>query len=475
MIKIIERSTIETIPLEFDFDQSQKSKENFGEIEKSDDAIDFNARQTNFFPYVYIDGVIIEQTNIIKLNLNNDFLIPYIEMSFYDPTNKLIDENYPLDDSIISVFKGSETDDFMPIKMDFKITDFNTSKKIDSNTIIFSLKAVPNVDDLYLADFEAFKGTSYDILKTISKDCKLGFATNIEGTNDEMKWINPSEYRVDFMKDVILHSYLSDETFLYGYVDYYYNFNYVDLEKQMQDDISEQMNIMDNKYITKENVEKVETPLILTNNPDQNNTNMYISGYNIENSTTFINLEYGYKHFCYFYDKKDFNINSYQIDSISDEGVDNKIILKGNPNSDINNSLYTRLIQNTWMGKIDPDNCHKNYLHSELQNMNNLKFLQKIKMVIRMPIPNYGLYRFQKVLVELFNLTKMDKKDDTVKVDNLTTNNQWDNLIIHRLSGEWLITAINYVFSNNNNYQEITLIKRELTDKYTFPRKQKNN
>ena len=66
--------------------------------------------------------------------------------------------------------------------------------------------------------------------------------------------------------------------------------------------------------------------------------------------------------------------------------------------------------------------------------------------------PNYGLYRFQKVLVELYNLTKLDDADNTVDSENLTYGNQWNNKIIHKLSGEWLITAINYTFSKKNEF-----------------------
>jgi hypothetical protein len=45
------------------------------------------------------------------------------------------------------------------------------------------------------------------------------------------------------------------------------------------------------------------------------------------------------------------------------------------------------------LGNIDTDNCHPNFLYAYQQNINNLKFLDKIKMNIVLSNPNFGLYR----------------------------------------------------------------------------------
>lgn len=483
MIKIIERATIETIPIEFDYSQNEEQKQLVGEYEKSEKDIDFNAKRTGKYPVVYIDGVIVESVNIVIFKLNNDSIMPNLELEFVDPSNKLIDENFPLDDSIISVFKKSDTDSYMSIKQDFKIIEFKINKSSGkknrrseggnrTGSLTYKIKAILNVDDLYNMYFESYENTSFNVLKEIATDCNLGFATNINDTNDEMVWINPANYKIDFIKDVINHSYLSDETYLYGYIDFFYNLNYVDIEKQLQSDISNQMNINDSNELS-DDVEPAEVPLILTNNPDQSTTNMYISQYTVENRSTAINLDYGYRHRITYYNTTESEIKRYSLDSISEEGNDENIILKGDPDKD--GGLYETLINGTWMGKMDSDNIHENYLHSELQNSNNLKFLQKLKIVVKLSNPNYGLYRFQKVLVELYNFTKLDNETNTVNSENLNKNNQWNNNIIHKLSGEWLITAINYSFSKTDgNNQLITLVKRELTSNYTFPRQEKN-
>lgn len=92
--------------------------------------------------------------------------------------------------------------------------------------------------------------------------------------------------------------------------------------------------------------------------------------------------------------------------------------------------------------------------------------------------PNYGLYRFQKVLVELYNFGKPDNEEEVYgkRPENIEDEGQYDNKIINKLSGEWLITAINFTFSTKEgNVQELTLVKRELTDVYNFPRRESKN
>lgn len=484
MIEIIERATIETLPIELNYQENKERTEAekaAGKTphKKTDEDVRFNEEQVGKYPMVYINGVIVEASQIKLLKLYNNAILPELEMNFTDPTSGLLDDQYPLDNSIVSIFKKATSETYMGIKMDFKITDFTTEKG-DKNDITFKIKAILNVDDLYLMPFESWSGTSFQVLKDMSKSMKLGFATNIIDTEDEMTWVNPANYKINFMEDIVAHSYLSDETFLFGYIDFYYNYNYVDIEKQLQDDISQQMNIGDEESVR--DGDPIEMPLILTNNTDASETNMYISKYTVENRSTAINLEYGYRHEADYYDKIEDKMNYYLLDSISTEGDDDKIVLKDQPTTATTQTLYNEQINRTWLGKMDTDNVHENYLHAELQNKNNLKFLQKLKMVVRLSKPNFGLYRFQKVLVELYNMGKMETDPATTPTAP-GNSTEYDNKIINKLSGEWLITSINYTFSKNQegekdaqvgNSQEITLVKRELTKVYDFPRRDKD-
>lgn len=464
MIDVLDRPAIELVEIEIDYNETAEGKD-----------LDYNVEQIGKYPYVYFDGAIIESKDIEYLKIYNDKIIPRIDMMFADPSGMIVDENYPLDDSIVSIFINSTDENLMPIRMDFKIIEFYTIKgRENDNTLKFRLNAILNVDNLYLLNFESYEGTSFDVLRTISKNMSLGYASNIQSTNDSMVWINNSDYNYAFMNNIVSHSYISDETFLFGYVDFYYNFNYVDVETALTEDISDQEQVTDRNKVIKDG-ESLVTPLILTNHPDRNTTNLYISHYTIDNKSTKINLDYGYNHIVSIYNKSEDKYNGFKLDTISDVGSDsNNIILKGKTEG----GLYDTHVKGTWMGKLDLDNVHENYLYAEIQNKNNLMFLQKLKMVIRLKKPNFNLFRFQKILVELYNLGEMeDSETETKNIDSPEDvgDDTYDDKIINKLSGEWLITAINYSFDKNEgNVQDITLIKRELTEKYEFKRKQKN-
>jgi len=484
MIEIIERATIETKGFNQNFGNNedlQKRYEEDGTVlpDKNDAEIGRGKDDLTKYPVVWIDGVQIESTNIKSLKLFNNSFMPTLRLEFTDPSQKLIDENFPVDNSVISIFKNSNIKDLMGMKMDFKITDFtvvyDTGKKKKGKSYTYAIDAIMDVDDFYLMNFESYKGTSYDIIKKLMLEMKLGFATNTTNSNDEMVWINNANYRIEFIRNIIDKTYINDNTFLFGYIDFYYNFNYIDVEKQIKEDISSQMNLMENEKVSKD-VQNSEVPLILSNNPDQENTNMFIQKYTLINSSTNINLQYGYRHRVTFYNKIDDEIKRYAIDTISDD-QDNAIVLKGNYED--NNKLYNDMYNGTWMGKMDTDNVHENFLHSQSQNKNNLKFLQKLKMTVRLSKINYGLYRFQKVLVELYDMGRLDKTEKSAYTETELQEggvSQHDDKIIHKLSGEWIITAINITFSRENgNVQELTLVKRELTKEYTFPRRARGN
>jgi len=464
MIKIIKNTEI--ITKDFEYNYHKNIPDNQADQQKD---------EIGKYPLIFINGIQIENKDIVSFIIYNDSSYPEIELEFLDPTSKLF-EDFPVDNTIISLFKKSkgglilngERYEVKDVKMDFKISKFTPIKGKDNNKVTFKIHGILNVDELYLFNFESYKNTTFDLLKKLSIDMKLGFSSNITNTNDEMVWINPGEQRKEFMKTIIKNSYIDDTTYLFGYIDFYYQYNYVDINKQLNSDITDQK-IIDNSnnFDPKVQDETEAIPLILSNNPDKATTSLFINKYTINSNSTDININTGYRYRYSGYNKSDDKFSRYKLDSISD---DNKggIILKGNPFED-NNLLYEESIGGEWMGKLDTYNVHEKFLHTELQNKNNLKFLQKLKMTVRLNSPNFTLYRFQLILVELYDITKKDNPDEENTTQDENKQN-YDSKIIHRLSGEWLITAIKFYYSkDNSNYQEITLVKRELTEEYTFP------
>ena len=449
MINVIQRPKIKVKPIEIVYNEKA-----------TDEALDFNVENLGRLPLLYFNNLPMDINDIDYFKLSNDEFFPHFEMVFKDSSNKLKEDIYPLDNSILSIFIKANSEYLMPVRMDFKITEFRTIKYSRGETNKIRLKASGSLDvnSLYKMEFKAYKGSSYDVLKTVATDNNLGFATNINKTNDEMSWINPAQYTFSFIKELTKKSYKDDSSFMWSYIDFYYNLCFIDIEGQLAEDISNQQQALNyGDYVKgKEEI----TPLKLTNHPDFNTTNMYIDKYNIINETTKINLKLGYKHYVRWYDKTDTTFNTIILDTISTEGAEgNQIIMKGQPNKDY--ELINTIANGEYMGKLDEDNVHKNFIYSQKQNSNNLDFLQKIRMNITLSNPNFNLVRFQKVKVELYEMSDIFK-------ESKSTGNIYDkDKINQRLSGEWLVTAINYRFSiKEGNVQEVTLVKRELTAIY---------
>lgn len=151
---------------------------------------------------------------------------------------------------------------------------------------------------------------------------------------------------------------MNDDAFLWSYIDFYYNLNYVDIETQMKEETNNIPVALSSNSI--DGNEKV-TKLILTNNSDSNNSNMYINKYNLINNSTEVNMRNGYKFRVRFYDKTEKNFNSVLLDTISTTGkYDNQIIMKSQP--DDMGDTYNRIWGGNYVGKLDQDNMHKNYL-----------------------------------------------------------------------------------------------------------------
>lgn len=282
------------------------------------------------------------------------------------------------------------------ILLEFKIIKFSV------NGGVYNLTGILDVNGLYTKRFSSIpKMTSFMALQKISKDIGLGFTTNIDNTDDEMTWLNTGQREIDFINTIVETSYKSDETFLLYYIDYYYNLCYVDLEKELNRNIKEELgvgNIGIEEVVKLDNQEKVSR-LFLTNDYSMKNSNTFFEEYKVINNSTQVSIQEGYLTKVKFYDElsKDFLI--FDVDSITSQG-DKSIIMKG-PAQD--ETFFKDNTQLVYTGKLDSDNMHRNYHYSYVQNNRNITELQKIAIEIVMGVPNYTLYKFQKIFVFISN------------------------------------------------------------------------
>lgn len=398
-------------------------------------------------PVIYYNGIHIEYKDVQSFELYHEGILPAMKISFTDRNGIFKDKGFPTDDSIISVFIYSRSKKLRSIRMDFKISNFR-----DMGPNEFMINGVVNLPKVYLRKFKSYsKKTSYESLQDIAKECEMGFCTNISNTKDKMTWINTGFPNYQFIDNIVKNSYLSDESFLNCYVDFYYNLCYVDLEKELnRDNSNDKMIISNGLNEFTENREKDDDigSLILSTDASVKGTNAYISDYIVTNKSTQTSLNKAYSTKTKFYDSKSKELLIFDIDSITSEG-DKTIILKGKPGDE---DFFKDNVTNVWVGKLDKfeddgsGNAHSNFNYSLIQNEINIDEISKISIEVTLPSPNYNLYIYQKVYLALLN-----KKPGI----------NHESLKYKRLAGNWLITSINIAFDGRNQ-QKITLIKREL-------------
>lgn len=390
-------------------------------------------------PFVWYNAYQIEYADISFFRLETINNLPTLTLSFRDSMNVMRDKGFPLDDTRISIFLNPRSQVLQPVHMDFKIVKFNVSGAQ------YNLKAVIDVDSLYIKAFRSISSsTSFNALKRICQDTGMGYVSNLDDTNDSMTWLSPGLRLIDFIEEIVKTSYKSDETYLLSYIDFYYNLVYVDLEKELNRDVKNELGIANIgvEELLKLQEKEQTAALVLTNDGSMGNSNVYFEEHRIINNSTAVSIKEGYTTKAKYYDDVSKSFLVFNVEGITSAG-DKKIILKGQPQSE---GFYQQNTNLTYNGKIDTDNVHSNFNFSVIQNRRNLVELQKVALQLKMKTPNYNLYRFQKIYVLISNQASTPSSSH----------------INNRLSGEWLIVDIAYQVENYKFTQMVKLIKREL-------------
>jgi hypothetical protein len=144
-----------------------------------------------------------------------------------------------------------------------------------------------------------------------------------------------------------------------------------------------------------------------------------------------------------YYDVKSKSFLIFDIESQTSPD-NNKIILKGKPgdDKDLKENYRTR-----FGGKIDLDNVHKNYAYAKDQNERNLNELNKMSVSIELPSANFNLYKFQKIRMQFIS-----------QVETIAD----PGLLQERLSGDWIILEIKYIWIRGKMTQNLVCIRKEV-------------
>lgn len=420
--------SIKLDPIKFEVPVGVKDKQEF-------------IRGLGYVPFVWYNGYQINYTDIKYLSLYHDGILPKCKITFVDTFSIMKSAGFPLDDTKIQIFINAKSKNLKSIHLEFKIQNF---QDLGGNT--YTMIGTINIPSVYLKGYNSYSSkTSQEALQDLCKKMNIGFNSNLDNTDDKMTWINGGEKNYKFINDVIFNSYKSDSSFIVGYIDYYYNFNYVDIEREFSRDIKNDVGIDTGGLSAEVNSTEDDriTTLSLSNEPSFNNSSMYFDKYKVRNDSTSISLKKGYLTKVKFYDTGSKNFLIFDVDSITSDGTQN-IILKSAPQD---TKFFDENYSTIWNGKIDSDNSHNNFNYASVQNRLNIDEMIKISAELDLPNPNFNLYKFQKVNIIFINPNA-----------SLTSG-----LSQERLNGDWIITDINFIYSGLKMKQVIKIIKRELS------------
>ena len=410
-------------------------------------------------PLVYYYNVKLELDLVIKIEMNIDGFLPTCVVTYNDLTDIINNVGHPIDDSFLTIHFPSLSDILPNVFMEFKIYDYMYSSSSDK---MIKFYGVANISNILYKEFKSYPNmTSFETLTEICKTVGLGLRSNIDNTSDKMTRINPGMFIYDFMTDTLNKSWISESSFIVGYIDAYYNLNIIDVEKALEEDLKNNKWVLNDilsknqqEYLVKDSnlSEDLTTPLLIDNELFST-TNLYINNIKINNNSSGISLKRGYRRNAQYYDidgnweKKSGTYKIYDVDTITTPNIENKgIILKGGITKQ-SKDFYLKNTGNYYLGCYDTSNVYPDYLYAKLQNSENLKDLQKVSLSCNLPIPNFNINSYQKVKV-LMN-------SDKIGVPNGTFN-------LSKINGDWLVVSHTLIYENNDYHQKVSLVKREL-------------
>lgn len=427
IISQIDQPTYKLDPIEFD---TSGNKEDDSEI----------ADTTSSIPLFSYNNSPIDARYIKKMTIYYEDFVPKCEIVLEDSLGLINSpQTTPLNDTKFDVFLNSGSDVLKSIHLKFKL-EVNQKNKSGTNTIIGTL----DIPDFYKISYKSYRGTSFESLRRLSKDLQLGFNSNIENTNDSMIWRRNGISTMKFFKNILEHSYISDDSFMIGYIDYYYSFNYVDIEKEWRRDISDDVALVSQGLMSKSGSQPDRIiRMIFSNDKSSQGSPLYLSNVIINNNSTLQTTKKGNFTVSKTYDRIKKRFLKFDIDSLT-SNVKDQVVLKGSPGDKTESETNFRT---SYGGKIDTSNVHENWSYSIEQNKRNLTNLSNITLRADLPSPNYNLYKFQKVRINIIN--QKTTVSDT-------------EILNERISGEWIIIDITFNWNGNSLKQSIVCARKEL-------------
>lgn len=359
-------------------------------------------------------------------------LLPKIVFTFDDSDLKFRETNFIEKNDICTIYVGNAKDEeHEVINNDYLITNVMTSTSSDDVTIVAYL----NVPELYKAPNRYFEGDSVSVLKTLAKECNLGFVSNVSSTLDSMNWIQ-SGTTMSFMQYIESNSRISNSTKMMIFIDQFANLNVVDVEAAIK---SQSTTMLTTMPISGEKLNPA-VKLVLSNNTQMNDeVKPIITSWSPNTNNGEMSMQWS---------------SVATIKSLNT--VDGETIV-----SDDVKKITDQLVKGSSWSYFENDNAYPTFAASRAINRHNDQLLQGIKLNLSLQYFVPVLYMFMSVPIEIWSIAKMHS--DIVSQDPSVTNDNINEIkptqpentyeINKRFSGESLLLSMSLSYSRPTSRQ----------------------
>jgi hypothetical protein len=450
-------------------------------------------------PAIRINEVDIEQEDLNSVVIKLSSFVPEIFVSFMDNNNMFRGDSIPRDGDVVSVRIASRQDTvFKDIRMDFDIIRCSASSSADNGQTqqsqpggLYSITGRLRVPRLLAEESKGYgKKTSLDHLEQIATELELGFATNIDSSDDLMSRFCAYIPKIKFIQEIVNHGYINDDSFVVAKIDPYYYLNYIDLNKifnsnnnleigyfhKLQEDINK--NPEDNN-----NANLIESPLLITNHPRYMSSSQFFENFRIINEAGEKTSRFGYKlKLQYFENDSDEGLVEFDIEpKASNRLADAEEPLRGRRQDE---TRYKEEVKQKYVGRLDVDkthgNTHINHYFASIQNKINYAQSTKMKLEVILDSFNPSIYLYMKipVFIVAYNtseVARLRSLKDSMKNKGLKTVGEeygedpnsegGDKIAMDEFhTGYYIVENIEYLYDSQDGLgirQKLTLMRRE--------------
>ena len=444
------------------------------------------------FPIIRINDRVMTKSEISGMKISSIDIIPTLSLTLQFEDSRFIHRNPIKDGDMVSIYiRADENNLIKYIRNDYIITSSISKKSGTGYKVIIDGKLF--VDGLESNSTKGYIGTSKEVIKSIAKDLKLGFAFNdFDDTDDLQNWIVCRDTKASLIRSITNHSWKDEMSFFETWIDFYYNLTMINVNKMLLSEenpedvditlLTNTTDIRTKNGSTLKGDNQVFAPKLLTNMTEYGSTPFYISKWKPINNSSTISMNSGYQEntHTFIHNQKILNFNSetafetlVNIPAYDQNKTNEYIILRGRTKFDPNDNTgemervnynmtsdYTRDIwcgveymkgtdetdiksTDTWSG-----NLHKNYSRSEYHNKINKNELDKIYIEVECDGLCLQILRGERVPVVLIFEGPVERE-----FNNRGDENDSERLGSRFYSGHYFVDSVEYEYKPKMEYK----------------------